>query len=451
MKFREVNFDAIVGPTHHFGGLGVGNVASMQHHLQPSNPKQAALEGLRKAKLLSDLGVEQFVLPPPIRPRLDWLEKLGFQGAPKQLLKAAFHDSPRALSAAFSSSFMWAANAATVTPSCDAGDGKAHVTLANLLSSWHRGVEAEERLLDFQRVFLGQDWAQVHAALPSIFPLRDEGAANHMRLCDASGEQGFHVFVFGSDENHQEERRFLPRHTRAASEAIARSHNIAPEKAFFLLQHPEAIAAGCFHNDVIATSHENLLLQHELAFADNSENQREIERLEKSFSQATGQQLNRQIVSNAQMPIEDAVESYFFNSQIVRARAESDTSSEQSGGQLHLICPHQCEENSSAQALVQYFVQSDTCPIETAHFVKLNESMSNGGGPACVRLRMSLSADQIESLGTRYRLSPNLYESLIEKVEANYPDQLTLNLLSNEDAKNQATQASHAIRQLFSD
>ena len=73
MAYREYNFDGLVGSTHNYAGLGTGNLASMasKHHV--SSPKQAALEGLAKMKLLAEMGVPQAILPPQRRPHIGYL------------------------------------------------------------------------------------------------------------------------------------------------------------------------------------------------------------------------------------------------------------------------------------------------------------------------------------------------------------------------------------------
>lgn len=59
MSGYEVNFDGLVGPTHHYAGLSFGNEASTQHQNSVSNPKLAAKQGLLKMKALADLGFQQ--------------------------------------------------------------------------------------------------------------------------------------------------------------------------------------------------------------------------------------------------------------------------------------------------------------------------------------------------------------------------------------------------------
>ncbi|MCA9133848.1 MAG: N-succinylarginine dihydrolase [Planctomycetales bacterium] len=414
----EINIDALVGPTHHYGGLGVGNIASQEHAYRESNPRAAALEGLEKASLLASLGVPQFIFLPPRRPRLQWLQQLGFEGPLPEQLQAALQTAPHILSAAFSSAFMWAANSATVSAATDTRDGRPHATPANLLSSWHRGGEAQERTNSL-RSLLAPSGGRVHSPLPSIVPLRDEGAANHMRLCDRSGRPGLNVFVYGdAGESPRSLAGFFPRQTRAACEAIARQHQLSPETTFFLAQHPQAIAAGVFHNDVIATSHEHLLLYHELAFLDAEP---ELQRLQQTFEKTMGKPLLRIEVSQRELPLPDAVRSYLFNSQIVTpGRAPAGSQSPQ----MAWVCPAQCRRIEAARQVIERLLNDPSIPLEQVHYISLDQSMAGGGGPACLRLRLPLASTDIAALPLR--LDDALEQRLREAIERWYPTRLHL-------------------------
>ena len=95
MKTYEVNFDGLVGNTHNYAGLAIGDKASMQHAFSISHPKEAALQGLGKMKLLMDLGLKQAVLPPQPRPAIPFLKSLGFKGNdPAMILKKAYEADP---------------------------------------------------------------------------------------------------------------------------------------------------------------------------------------------------------------------------------------------------------------------------------------------------------------------------------------------------------------------
>lgn len=446
----EINIDGLVGPTHHFGGLGVGNVASMEHRNDVSHPRQAALEGLQKAWLVASLGVPQFVILPPLRPRLELLSELGFRGTIQEQLNAAREEAPRGLSAAFSSAFMWMANAATVTPAMDSADQRLHCTPANLISSWHRSSEAAERASQLEDLLVGIKSKQIHRPLPSILPMRDEGAANHMRLCDRSGRVGLNVFVHGDNENGSDEiaplpKRFLPRHTRAASQAIARLHQLPTERTFYLQQNPLAIDAGVFHNDVIATSCDHMLFHHEFAFANAGS---ELSRLETTFENVCRGPLQRIVVSEAELPIVDAVRSYLFNSQIVRRGLNSENNSDSQ--RYTLICPHHCEETPTAAKLIARWVEDPCIPIDEVRFVRLAESMANGGGPACLRLRMMFDPNDLQRLSSKNRLTIELFDKLCAAIEKWYPKSLAIADLCNSDLIAELQQIDVVMRSIVS-
>ncbi|RMF44344.1 MAG: succinylarginine dihydrolase [Planctomycetota bacterium] len=442
----EANIDGLVGPSHHYGGLGVGNVASLEHEGLPSHPRQAALQGLRKMQLVAELGVPQWVWLPPVRPRWEMLDRLGFHGSIGQRLARALQEQPRALSAAFSSAFMWTANAATVAPACDCRDARHHFTPANLIASWHRGWEAEERQADLRR-FFGSGPCVVHDALPPLGPLRDEGAANHMRLSDDSGCVGLHIFVYGAiDEEVRGDWAFLPRQTRAASQSIARLHALDPQDVFYLQQHPQAISAGVFHNDVIATSHQNVMLHHARAFLDG---EAELERLERRFLQRTGQPLIRRIISESELPLADAVRSYFFNSQILSPFSADRSHSAADRPRMVIVCPQQCQEIGTASRLVASLVQDPQIPIDEVRFVSVQESMGGGGGPACLRLRVWADATLQEAMPQGLRIDGRLVDRLTSAIEQWYPERLTLNELADPHVAQHIEQVSHRLRALI--
>src|SRR5450830_845069 len=138
---REYNFDGLVGPSHNYAGLSFGNVASFSSVKSASNPKQAALQGLAKMRALAARGFAQGLLPPQSRPDFALLRQLGFTGSDAAVLARAFKEAPRILACAYSASPMWTANAATVSPSADTGDGRTHFTVANLNNKLHRSFE----------------------------------------------------------------------------------------------------------------------------------------------------------------------------------------------------------------------------------------------------------------------------------------------------------------------
>src|SRR5437763_6652219 len=168
MPLSEINFDGLVGPSHNYAGLSLGNLASARNAGAVSQPRAAALQGLDKMRANHRLGLAQGIFLPHPRPDRRWLAELGTS------IEAA---DPVLAANAMSASAMWAANAATVSPSPDAADGRCHLTVANLRTMPHRSHEWPATLAQLRLAFASRAFA-VHAPVPPAFG--DEGAANHM-------------------------------------------------------------------------------------------------------------------------------------------------------------------------------------------------------------------------------------------------------------------------------
>lgn len=434
----EANFDSIVGPTHHFAGLGVGNLASRSHRDQVARPRAAALQGIEKMRRCVRLGSRQAILPPQQRPALEMLRRLGFEADDTaQLLRTAAAEAPHWLHAVWSASSMWTANAATVSPSSACADGKAHITIANLSSSLHRSLEADQTFKRFRSIFRNPSFI-IHPPLPTAVGLRDEGAANHMRLTDATGARGVDVFVYGSSgSDGSPPTRFFARQSFEASRAVARLHRLDPRSTFYLRQHPDAIDAGAFHNDVVATNHLNVWLHHEGAYWNAEET---IASIEKRFESVTGEALIRHEVRHASVSRHDVVQSYLFNGQLLSHEHEPRS--------MTMLCPEQVREIPATQNLAQT-LPSQVGPLDACEFVDLRESMNNGGGPACVRLRAPLTEAQWLSLPEKVRWSENAADELCEAIERHYPETLAFADLVNVDLIEQSQRAVNAIERVL--
>jgi succinylarginine dihydrolase len=413
-RWIEIQIDGVIGPTHHFGGLGVGNVASQKSRWRPSHPRSAALEGLAKMERVASLGVPQFFLPPLSRPHWGLLEHHGYRGDRSDILKRCGDENPRLLSAAYSSSFMWTANAATTASGLDTRDGCSHAVIANLCASIHRGIEAHDRWSQFQAWTAGVPGIDIHEPLDPVRPLRDEGAANHMRLCSASGAgPGLHLLVHEPTLSSEQvgAPKFQSRQGRLASERVADLLQLPDERRIFLEQTQTAIDAGVFHNDVIATSHRNLLLCHEDTFVDQP---KILTKLHEVFARCTGEPLHVIEISRSELPLDEAVRTYLFNSQIVTGSDDG----------MHLICPSQCSESQATKLLIDGWIADPSNPIGDVAYVPLSESMANGGGPACLRLRWTLPQSVLDGSLAVWRWTPERGEQLRAWVERHYVDRL---------------------------
>jgi succinylarginine dihydrolase len=412
MSAYEVNFDGLVGLTHHYAGLSFGNVASTSNKNTPANPKLAAKQGLQKMKTLSDMGFKQGVLPPQERPHIPVLRQLGFTGSDAQIIAAVAKQSPQLLSAVSSASSMWTANAATVSPSADTADKRVHFTVANLNNKFHRAIEADTTSATLRSIFKNDAHFTHHAALPQQALMGDEGAANHNRLGGDYGAAGVEVFVYGKQAfgGTVEPQRFPARQTREASEAVMRLHGLDAAKTVFIQQNPDVIDQGVFHNDVIAVSNRNVLFHHQQAFLNQTQ---ALDEISQKMS-ALGHQFISVEVPTAQVSVADAVGTYLFNSQLL---SKPD-------GKMMIIVPEESHQN---QRVWDYLssLASNSGPINEVKVFDLRESMRNGGGPACLRLRVVLTDAELQAVAPGVLMNDSLFFTLNNWVERHYRDRLT--------------------------
>jgi succinylarginine dihydrolase len=413
---REYNFDGLVGPTHNYAGLSHGNIASARNTHSAANPKQAALQGLAKMHALAARGFAQAVLPPQLRPDFALLRHLGFRGSDAQMLQSAAQTSPQLLASAWSASSMWAANAATVSPAADSADGRTHFTVANLFSKLHRSIESSQTARCLRAIFSDERHFVVHDALPAASAMADEGAANHSRLAAAYGMAGVELFVYGRSEfnaaenNPHNPRKFPARQTLEASMAVARLHGLPAARSVFVQQHPDAIDQGVFHNDVIAVANGPVLFYHEHAFLEESGT---IAALRSALA-SLAVDLHALRVEAAEVSVADAVSSYLFNSQLMT----------RPDGRMLLVTPQECLANPAVAGYLQKLI-GGAGPIAELLSFDLRQSMRNGGGPACLRLRVELTAVEAAAMHQGVILTDALYRRLVAWVEQHYRDCLT--------------------------
>jgi succinylarginine dihydrolase len=385
VALREINFDGIVGPSHNYAGLSFGNLASTRNAGEVSQPRAAALQGIEKMRTNLALGLVQGIFLPHPRPDRRWLAELG----------TTIGEAEPALAAnAMSASAMWAANAATVSPAPDTADGRCHLSVANLRTMPHRSHEWPATLAQLQLAFASDAFA-VHGPVPPAFG--DEGAANHMRLAPKHGEPGVEVFVYGVSGGAFPARQHLE-----ASKAIARRHGLNPGGALFVQQSEEAIAAGAFHNDVVAVANERVLFAHEQAFADKDALISALADKVPGFEYVE--------VPAADVPLADAVRSYLFNAQLVTPPDGAQT----------LVVPGEARETPAVWEWLERHVAGNG-PIRRVEVVDVRQSMANGGGPACLRLRVVADPASVDP---RFLVDESKLDSVAGVVRRHWPEEI---------------------------
>ena len=399
--YFEVNFDGIPAPFHNYGGLAFGNIASSDHKGSISKPKDAALQALEKAKFVSDLGIKQALLPPQLRPDFVALKENCYAGSEEEIIERVSKDDPELLVKLYSAASMWTANAATVAPSCDTANGKLNIVTANLASNLHRSIEAPHTY-----EILNQIFDKVFPPLAEDYS--DEGAANHMRFSN-----GLHIFVYGEGTE-----KFPARQNLQASQEVAELLQV--KNSIFLKQNPAVIDKGVFHNDVIAVSNDDLLLYHEEAF------------IGADIVFSTLHDLQFIKINSADLSVEEAVKTYFFNSQIVTKPDDK----------VAVIAAQEVAANAKAKALMESH-------FDEVHYMDLRQSMNNGGGPACLRLRVTMNDDELATIKPNIFLSDELYEGIKNWINRNYREELHPNDLFSIELYNETKRALAELSEIM--
>ncbi len=407
MALVEINFDGIIGPSHNYAGLSVGNLASSNNAGAPSYPKAAALQGIEKMRANLRLGLAQGFFMPLDRPNQNWLSGLSTDMQSSE---------PHIRAAAFSASAMWAANAATVSPAPDTADGKCHLSAANLLTMAHRSHEWTGTLAQLKLAFADDAHFAVHGPVPA--PFGDEGAANFMRLCRTHGDAGIEIFVYGKTGGPFPARQHIE-----ASKAIARAHRLDTRKTLFVQQSEVAIAAGAFHNDVVAVANEHVLFTHEQAFEHPEQTFADIKRLLPEAEVI--------IVPADRVSLADAIQSYLFNAQLVTLP----------DGGMALILPSEAQDNARVWGWLSEMVAGNG-PIRKLVPVDVRQSMANGGGPACLRLRVVADPATVDP---RFIANEAKLDQIASVVAAYWPESIVPDQLGDASLMDQVRAARMAL------
>ena len=401
----EVNFDGLIGPTHNYSGLSEGNNASKENYSSPSNPKKAALQGIKKAETLISYGSQQGFFLPHERPFIPGLKKLGFNGTDEEILSLAFRHSKVLLNNFSSASSMWAANAATISPSPDTQDNKIHLTPANLNSMFHRSIETEFTYQQCKIIF-PKEYFEIHNPAVSISGYGDEGAANHLRISKSDNEKGFEIFVYG-ESGFKIDKTLVKRQALEVSRSIAINHKLDMENTFFLQQNHQAIEEGSFHNDIVSLSNKNVFIAHEDAFQNRDDLKKMLNILESKID-------NFQYIeiSNSEIPLKDIISSYLLNSQLIT----------NVDNEMQLILPDEVKEYDNCLSWLDKLKQISD--VKLFDYVDIRQSMMNGGGPACLRLKVILNDEELESLNQNFLMNNERLESIKLLIEKEYRDVL---------------------------
>ena len=427
----EINFDGLIGPTHNYAGLSQGNLASQKHLNQTSNPQAAALQGLDKMRLIMDQGIPQGFFLPHERPHLKTLRAFGYGGTDEEVINQVAKQNPALLKNVYSASSMWAANAATISPSPDTQDDKVHLTPANLNTMFHRSIETEFTYQQCKIIF-PKKYFEIHKPAFTISGYGDEGAANHLRISKSHNEKGFEIFVYG-DSGFKNDKTSVKRQALEVSRSVAFNHKLDMENTFFLQQNHQAIEEGSFHNDIVSLSNENVLIAHEKAFQNKDDLNKMLNILESKID-------NFQYIeiSSSEIPLKDIINSYLLNSQLIT----------NGDNEMQLILREEVKGYENCISWLDKLKQISD--VKLFDFVDIRQSMMNGGGPACLRLKVILNDEELESLNQKFLMNSERLESIKLLIEREYRDVLYPDDLKDPNLLDESRRVLDELTQIFS-
>ena len=113
-----------------------------------------------------------------------------------------------------------------------------------------------------------------------------------------------------------------------------------------------------------------------------------------------------------------------------------------------LVVPAECRENPRVAAYLDALVASGGPIRETVAF-DLRQSMRNGGGPACLRLRVPLTARERAAIGANVFLDDTLAQALEAWIRRHYRETLAPADLADPALLDESRRALDELTQLL--
>jgi succinylarginine dihydrolase len=189
-----------------------------------------------------------------------------------------------------------------------------------------------------------------------------------------------------------------------ASKAICQLHALSSTQVWLQKQSKEAISRGIFHNDIISMNSHDLLVFHQQAYENH----------ESLIEKLTALGICCVEIKAEEFSLEHALKTYFFNSEFIKGK---------DGSQV-LVMSEKCQHDAKVHAQLERIQTAYNKEIKTI-YVDLDDSLKNGGGPACLRLRVQLNQEQFSAIPSKFLLTQNKLNALQEVVTRFYRESLS--------------------------
>ena len=142
-------------------------------------------------------------------------------------------------------------------------------------------------------------------------------------------------------------------------------------------------------------------------------------------------------VKQDELSVADAVSTYLFNSELL----------ETAPGKFTLIAPSECSNHAGVARVVERLQGQGA--LDTVHYLDVRESMRNGGGPACLRLRVVLTPEQERAMHQGVVYNPEMHNRLAGWVTTHYRDRLVFDDLRDPELVRELDRAYNELEGLL--
>ena len=97
---------------------------------------------------------------------------------------------------------------------------------------------------------------------------------------------------------------------------------------------------------------------------------------------------------------------------------------------MAILAPIESRETPAARRFLERVV-AESNPVKAVHYLDVRQSMNNGGGPACLRLRVVLSEAELAAVHPASWMTAERHGELIAWVDGHYRDRLSFDDLAD--------------------
>ena len=142
-------------------------------------------------------------------------------------------------------------------------------------------------------------------------------------------------------------------------------------------------------------------------------------------------------ISDSEIPLKNIIDSYLLNSQLAT----------NGQNEMMLILPEEVKSYETCMAWLDKLKQISD--IKLYDFVNIKQSMMNGGGPACLRLKVVLDENETKELNQNFLMTSDRLDAIKSLIEREYRDNLHPDDLPDPNLLDESRRVLDELTQIF--